>query len=158
MLLLVNLKMLACIFTRINIPSRGCFHVLYKWCQIVQDVIYEESFFLKRNVFDFYCFYMCVCVCVCVCVCACLCCVCLCVCILPPWRPIPSARCPRHTWGLGSTILYCEYKLGAFCQVPSSPHLKMSYFTCKDENSSRKLTGEKTIWYNVLLERWHMMI
>ena len=30
-------------------------------------------------------------------------------------------------------------------QVPSSPYLKMSYFTSKDENSSRALTGEKTI-------------
>ena len=29
----------------------------------------------------------------------------------------------------------------------------MSYFTSKDENSSRSPTGEKTIWYNVLREK-----
>ena len=34
---------------------------------------------------------MCVCVCVCVCVFVC---VCVCVYILPPWRLLPSARCP----------------------------------------------------------------
>ena len=36
-------------------------------------------------------------------------CVCMCVYILPPWRLLPSAKCPRHTWGCGSTILCCEY-------------------------------------------------
>ena len=36
-------------------------------------------------------------------------CVCVCVYILPLWRLLPSARCPRHTWGYGSTILCCEY-------------------------------------------------
>ena len=35
-----------------------------------------------------------------------------------------------------------------FCQVPSSLFLNLSYSTFKDENSSRPLTGEKTI-YNV---------
>ena len=29
----------------------------------------------------------------------------------------------------------------------------MSYFTSKDENSSRSPTGEKTIWYNALREK-----
>ena len=38
-------------------------------------------------------------------------------------------------------------------QVPSSPFLKMPYFTSKDENSSRSLTGEKTIWYKLLHEK-----
>ena len=37
----------------------------------------------------------------------------------------------------------------AFYQVPSSLFLNLSYFTSKDENSSRPLTGEKAIWYNV---------
>ena len=32
-----------------------------------------------------------------------------------------------------------------FCQVPSSLFLNLSYFSSKDENSSRPLTGEKTI-------------
>ena len=35
--------------------------------------------------------------CVCVCVCACAR-VCVCVYILPPWRLLPIAMCPRHTW------------------------------------------------------------
>ena len=35
------------------------------------------------------------CVCVCVCVRAR---VCVCVYILPPWRLLPIAMCPRHTW------------------------------------------------------------
>ena len=35
-----------------------------------------------------------------------------------------------------STILCCEYLSGCFCQVPSSPYLKISNFTSKDENSS----------------------
>ena len=29
----------------------------------------------------------------------------------------------------------------------------MSYLTSKDKNSSPQLTGEKTIWYNVLREK-----
>ena len=33
----------------------------------------------------------------------------------------------------GSTILCCEYYTRSFCQVPSPPFLKMSYFTFKDE-------------------------
>ena len=36
-------------------------------------------------------------------------CVCVCVYILPPRRLPPSAKCPRHTWGYGSTIMCCEY-------------------------------------------------
>ena len=35
--------------------------------------------------------------------------VCVCVYVLPPWRLLPFTRCPRHTWGYGSTILCCEY-------------------------------------------------
>ena len=60
-------------------------------------------------------------------------CVCVCVYILPQWRLLRSAKCPRHTSGYGSTIFCCEYLLTALCQVPSSPYLKMSYFTSKDE-------------------------
>ena len=43
------------------------------------------------------------------------------------------------------SILCCEYQLGAFSQVPSSPYLKMSYFTSKDKNFSRQFGGEKTM-------------
>ena len=32
-----------------------------------------------------------------------------------------------------------------FCKVPSFLFLNLSYFTSKDENSSRLLTGEKTL-------------
>ena len=32
-----------------------------------------------------------------------------------------------------------------FCKVPSFLFLNLSYFTSKDENSRRLLTGEKTI-------------
>ena len=78
---------------------------------------------------------------------------CMCVYILPPWRLLPSARCPRHTLGHRSTILCCEYQMTALCQVRSSPYLKMSYFTSKDENSNRSITGENTIWYNTLREK-----
>ena len=56
-------------------------------------------------------------------------------------------------YGYGSTILCCEYELGAFCQVPLSPYLEMSYLTSKDKNSCPQLTGEKTIWYDVLREK-----
>ena len=35
--------------------------------------------------------------------------VCVCVYTLPPWRLLPSAKCLRHTWGYGSTMLCCEY-------------------------------------------------
>ena len=33
-------------------------------------------------------------------------------------------------------ILCCEYSTGCFYQFPSSPYLKKSYFTSKDENFS----------------------
>ena len=48
----------------------------------------------------------------------------------------------------GSTILCCEYLSGCFCQVPSSPYLKMSYFTSKDENSSHHKLERKR--YDIL--------
>ena len=46
----------------------------------------------------------------------------------------------------GSTILCCEYLSGCFYQVHSSPYLKMSYFTSKDENSSHHKLERKR-WY-----------
>ena len=56
--------------------------------------------------------------------------------------------CLRHAWGYRSTILCCEYYAGCFCQVPSSPYLKMSYFTSKDEKSSEHKLARKQ--YDVL--------
>ena len=102
-------------------PASKCFTVIF----------YET--FLPANATRM-CVCVCVCVCVWVCVCVCACvpacmhvrtcmpaCVCVCVCvracvcvcvyiyILSPWRLLPSAKCPRHTWGYGSAILCCEY-------------------------------------------------
>ena len=70
----------------------------------------------------------------------------------------------------GSLILRCEYYAVCFCQVPSSPYLKMSYFTSKvpsslylkmsyfsskDENSSKHKLEKKQ--YDVL-QAWKKMI
>ena len=88
----------------------------------------------------------CVCVCVCVCVCAC---VRACVLILFHHKSFfRLQRCLGHTSGYGSTILCFEYHAGCFCQVPSFLYLKMSYFTSKDENSSKHKLGRKR--YNIL--------
>ena len=81
----------------------------------------------------------------------------MCVYILPPWRLLPSGRCPRHTWGHGSTILCCEYWSGFFRQVPSSRYLKMSYFTSKDEISShtQNWTENDTIYWRPTKRYWY---
>ena len=74
-------------------------------------------------------------------------CVCVCVCVftLPPTGFFRLHDVCNIREMFRSTIFCCEYQLGDFCQVPSSPYLKMSNFTSKDENSSRQLTGEKII-------------
>ena len=71
--------------------------------------------------------------------------VCVCVYTLPPVGFFRLHDVFDIREKFGSTIFCCEYQLTALCQVPSSPYLKMSYFTSKDENSSRSITGEKTI-------------
>ena len=84
---------------------------------------------------------MCVCVCVCVCVCAC-------VCVFILFHLEGFFRL-QDVWdiikGYRSEILCCEYHSRCFCQVPSSPFLKMSYFTSKDETLARRETGEKEV-------------
>ena len=66
-------------------------------------------------------------------------CVCVCVCVytLPPVGFFRLHEVFDIREKFGSTIFCCEYQLTALCQVPSSPYLEMSYFTSKDENSSR---------------------
>ena len=77
-------------------------------------------------------------------------CVCLCssTCLF-----LPSARHLWYTWEVRINDRLLWAFSGCFCQVPSSLSPNLSYFTSKDENSSRSLTGEKTICYNVLREK-----
>ena len=77
---------------------------------------------------------------------------CVCVCVFIFFHRRGFFRL-QDVWDIlekyGSTILCCEYLAGCFCQIPSSPYLKMSCFTSKDQNSSLLNTREKTIWYIV---------
>ena len=101
----------------------------------------------------FYSFADCVCVCECVCVCVCVClclCLCLCLCVFIFFHREGFFRLQDVQDILerdGPTIFCCEYLYGCFCQVPSSPCLKVLNFTSKGENSSLQHTGEKTICY-----------
>ena len=70
---------------------------------------------------------------------------CMCVCFYSSTVKASSVCKMSKTYLRAHGTLGCEYQLTALCQVPSSPYLKMSYFTSKDENSSRSITGEKTI-------------
>ena len=45
-------------------------------------------------------------------------------------------------------MIFCECYVGCFCQVPSSPYVKMSYLTSKDENASEHKLERKR--YDVL--------
>ena len=76
----------------------------------------------------------------------------MCLCSSPCWF-LPAARHLWYTWEVGINDLLLWAFSGCFCQVPSSPSPNLSYFTSKDENSSRSITGEKTIWYNTLREK-----
>ena len=79
---------------------------------------------------------------VCVCVCVCF---CVSVYTLPPVGFFRLHEVFDIREKFRSMIFRFDYQLTALCQVPSSPYLKMPYFTSKDENSSRSITGEKTI-------------
>ena len=84
------------------------------------------------------------CVCVCVCVY-----VCVCVCVFIIFHLLVSTGCTTYVTYVRSSdqrSFVLSISRG-FCQVPSSLFLNLSYFSSKDENSSRPLTGEKTIWY-----------
>ena len=88
----------------------------------------------------------CVCVCVCVCVWACAwTCVCgrarVCVCVI--FGDILE--------GYGLTMLCCEYHSRFFCQVPSSPFLKMSHFSSKDKTPAHWQLERKR--YDILFRK-----
>ena len=78
--------------------------------------------------------------------------VCVCLCSSTCWF-LPTARHLWYMWEVRINDLLLWAFSGCFCQVPSSLSPNLSYFTSKDENSSRSPTGEKTIWYNVLREK-----
>ena len=84
------------------------------------------------------CVYVCVwgvgvgvCECVCVCVCVY---VCVCVCILLYSSTVKGSS----VYKMSET--YCR---GTDQRVPSSPFLKMSYFTTKDKSPALRQIGEK---------------
>ena len=79
-------------------------------------------------------------------------CVCVCLCSSTCWF-LPAARHLWYTWEVRINDLLLWTFSGCFCQFPSSLSPNLSYFTFKDENSSRAPTGKKTIWYNVLREK-----
>ena len=78
--------------------------------------------------------------------------VCVCLCSSTCWF-LPAARHLWYTWEVRINDLLLWAFSGCFCQVPSSLSPNLSYFTSKDENSSHSITGEKTIWYNMLCKK-----
>ena len=94
-------------------------------------------------------------VCVCVCVCVCVWVggwvsgwVCVCLYSTTCW----FLQAAQHLWHTREVLDHRSFVVSisrGFWQVSSSLFLNLSYFTSKDENSSRLFTGEKTIWYNV---------
>ena len=78
-------------------------------------------------------------------------CVCVCVCVFILFHLLVSSGCTTsvtYARSLGHRSFVVSISRG-FWQVSSSLFLNLSYFTSKDENSSRQFTGEKTIWYNI---------
>ena len=57
--------------------------------------------------------------------------------------------CLGHTWVRGSTILFYEYFFRCFCQVHSSPFLKLPYFTSKDKTQQSNTLKRK--WYDIFV-------
>ena len=75
-------------------------------------------------------------------------CVCVCVYTLPPVGFFRLHDVFDIREKFGSTIFCCEYQLTALCQVPSSPYLKMSYFTSKKPPAALLLETER---YDIML-------
>ena len=71
----------------------------------------------------------------------------MCVCVFILFHLLVSSGCTTSVNIRDQRSFVLSISRG-FCQVPSSLFLNLSYSTFKDENSSRPLTGEKTI-YNV---------
>ena len=73
--------------------------------------------------------------------------VCVCVCVFILFQLLVSSSCTTSV-----TYVRCSNQRSfvvsitrGFYQVPSSPFPNLSYFTSKDENSSRSLTGENEV-------------
>ena len=73
-------------------------------------------------------------------------CVCVCVCVFMLFHLLLSSVCTTSLAYVRSSnqrSFVVSISVTALCQVPSSPYLKMSYFTSKDENSSPTLLERK---------------
>ena len=95
------------------------------------------------------------------CVCACVCvCVCVCVCFLLFHRE--GFFRLQDVWniseGYRSTMLCCEYHPRCFCQVPSSPFLKMSILHLRRRNSSMSTDWRERIWDIWLAKRLYIFM
>ena len=89
---------------------------------------------------------------VCVCVCVCVVSVCVCVFMIFHRKGFFCLQwCLGHTWEYRSMILCCEYYSRCFCQVPSSPFPKMSYFTSKDETPKKIIKKICLFYLNVFV-------
>ena len=91
---------------------------------------------------------VCVCVYMCVCVCAF---VCGCLYSFTCWL-LPTARRLWHMRCLDQRSFVVSIAKG-FCQVPSSPFPKLSYFSSKDVTPAGRKTGQKTIRYTGILRK-----
>ena len=88
---------------------------------------------------------LCMCVCVCVYICMNVCIPFQCKCFFRlQW-------CVRHTWKYGSMILCCKFYSMCFCQVSSSPSIKMLYFTSKGETLTKSRENDVI---NASTKRW----
>ena len=120
----------------INCYYKNCYCIIY--FSLVSKVIINVLL-LAINV--------CVCLCVCVCVCVC----------------VPFHRGFFHlqdVWGIlegTNQRCYVEYHSQCFCQVPSSPYLKTSYFTSNEVTPAYRQTGEKW-WYIWHAKRWYIFV
>ena len=97
-----------------------------------------------------------------------MCVVCVCVCVffymyvcfytLPPWRPLPTARCLRHTWGvrINDAMLWVLFQV----LLPSSfiSVFENVIFHLQRRNSSTPTNWRETIWYIRVTKRWYILI
>ena len=147
-----------------------CVCVCVFMCMYVCKLIYCECFFRLQDVWDIHksygstmlcceyhsrCFCKiqetCVSVCVCVCVYVCVCKLIYCGCFFRL----------QDVWDIhksyGSTMLCCEYHSRCFCQLPSSPFLKMSYIS-PPKTKTREHKLERRLNYIWFRKRWYIFI
>ena len=101
------------------------------------------------SVFVYVCVWLSVCMCVCVCVCVCVF-VCVCVYVFILFHRKSFFLCTNFLDILerdGSTILCCDCYIRLFYHVPSSPFLRMSYFTSKAKLQQLKNWREYDLIY-----------